>query len=251
MGRHRSRPRHVHAGRLRVPRGGPHPDEERRPHRGQERPRPRPRVHRLLPGRLRPRLRGRRQRARRRVRLRSLRGRAADRRRGAVLLVRLDPRGRGLPVRGRLLRGLAGDRLGRHGRAHAPVGLLRLRDRVHAHLLRRLPLDLEPGRLALLPRHAGLRGLDRRPLPGGARRPGRGAPARAAHRQVRLRREAERDPRAQHGLHDARRHHPLVRVVRLQPGLDAQRGLRRRRLLRLRRAEHEHRGGGRQSSAQC
>ena len=33
--------RDLHAGGLRVPRGGPHPDEERRPHRGQERPHPR------------------------------------------------------------------------------------------------------------------------------------------------------------------------------------------------------------------
>ena len=39
--------------------------------------------------------------------------------------------------------------------------------------------------------------------------------------------------------------HPLVRLVRLQPGLDALGRLRRRRLLRLRRAEHEPRGRGR------
>ena len=73
------------------------------------------------------------------------------------------------------------------------------------------------------------------------------APARAADRQVRRRREAERDPGPQHGVHDARRDHPLVRLVRLQPGLDAERRLRRRRLLRLRRAEHEPRGGGRRA----
>ena len=66
-----------------------------------------------------------------------------------------------------------------------PLGLLRLRRRLHARLLRRLPLDLEPGRLALLPRDAGLRRLDRRPLPGRARRARRSAAARAAHRQVR------------------------------------------------------------------
>ena len=56
----------------------------------------------------------------------------------------------------------------------------------------------------------------------------------------------QRDPGPQHGVHDARRDHPVVRLVRVQPGLDAQRRLRRRRLLRLRRAEHEpRRGGGR------
>ena len=92
VGGHRGRPRHVHAGRLRVPRGGADADEERRAHRREERPRPRPRLDRLLPGRLRHRLRRRRQRPRRRLRLRSVRGRAADRRRGAVLVVRLDPR---------------------------------------------------------------------------------------------------------------------------------------------------------------
>ena len=95
--------------------------------------------------------------------------------------------------------------------------------------------------------HAGLRRLDRRPLPGCARGTRGGAAARAADRQVRARREAERDPRPQHGVHDARRDHPLVRLVRLQRGLDAQRRLRRRRLLRVRRAEHEPRGGGRRA----
>ena len=68
-----------------------------------------------------------------------------------------------------------------------------------------------------------------------------GDPARPAARQVRLRREAERDPRPQHGVHDPRRDHPLVRLVRVQPGLDALGRLRRRRLLRVRRAEHEPR----------
>ena len=48
----------------------------------------------------------------------------------------------------------------------------------------------------------------------------RGAAPRAADRQVR-RREAAADPGPQHGVHDARRHHPVVRVVRVQPGLDA------------------------------
>ena len=40
----------------------------------------------------------------------------------------------------------------------------------------------------------------------------------------------------------ARDDHPLVRLVRLQPGLDPVGRLRRRRLLRLRRDDDEHRG---------
>ena len=67
---------------------------------------------------------------------------------------------------------------------------------LHAHLLARLALDLEPRGLAVLARDAGLRRLDGRPLPGSPRRARRGDPARAAARQVRLGREAERDPRA-------------------------------------------------------
>ena len=54
-------------------------------------------------------------------------------------------------------------------------------------LLGRLALDLVAGRLALLEGHAGLRRVDRRALPGRARRACRGAAARAAHRQVRRR----------------------------------------------------------------
>ena len=46
----------------------------------------------------------------------------------------------------------------------------------------------------------------------------RRAAARAADRQVRRRRQAERDPGPQHGVRHARRDHPLVRLVRLQPG---------------------------------
>ena len=47
------------------------------------------------------------------------------------------------------------------------------------------------------------------------------APARAADRQVRHRRPGEPDPGPQHALRRARHDHPLVRLVRLQPGLDA------------------------------
>ena len=70
-----------------------------------------------------------------------------------------------------------------------------------------------------------------------------------AHRQVR-RRARERDPRPQHPVRRPRDDHPLVRLVRLQPGLDARRRHRRpRRLLRLRRADDEPRGRGRRASA--
>ena len=82
LGRHRSRARHVHAGRLRVPRGGAHAHEERRPRRGEERPDLRARVDRLLPRRLRHRVRRRRQRPRRRLGLRPV-GRPAARGRQA------------------------------------------------------------------------------------------------------------------------------------------------------------------------
>ena len=85
------------------------------------------------------------------------------------------------PLRGRL----SGDRLGCHGGAHAGLGVLRLRRPLHDHLLRGLALGLEPGRLALLARDAGLRRFDRRPLPGGPRGSRRSDPARAAARQVR------------------------------------------------------------------
>ncbi len=139
---------------------------------------------------------------------------------GAVLVVLSDSRCGRLHVRGRLRRGLAGDRLGRDGRAHPALGVLRLRGDLHAHLLRRLALGLEPRRLALLEGHAGLRRVDGRPLPGRSRGPRRSPAPRAANRQVR-RREAPADPGAQHGVHHARRGDPLVRVVRLQPGVDA------------------------------
>ena len=172
-GRH-GRPRHVHAGGLRIPRGGPDADEECRPHRGQERADLRHLLDRLLGGRLRDRLR-RRQLAGRHARLLPLGHLAHRGRQGAVGLVLGDPGRRRLPLRGRLRRRLARDRLGRDGRAGQALGLLRLRRLVHDHLLDRLALDLEPARLALrtLRGHAGLRRLDRRPLPGRAGRPRR------------------------------------------------------------------------------
>ncbi len=63
-----------------------------------------------------------------------------------------DPRRGRLPVRGRVRRRLARDRLGRDGRAGEALGLLRLRRLLHADLLGRLALDLEPARLAVLRR---------------------------------------------------------------------------------------------------
>ena len=164
----------------------------------------RDRVDRLLPRRVRDRVRRRRQRHRRRLRVRPLGRRAAVGRCGAVLMVQRHPwRGR-LHVRSRLRRGVAGDRLGRDGGAHEALGVLRLRGRVHAHLLRHIALDLEPRRVAVRQGHAGLRRLHRRPLSGSARRPGGGDPARSEARQVRPGPQAERDPRSQHGVHHAR-----------------------------------------------
>ena len=67
LGRPRRHPGDVHAGGFRVPRGGPDPHEERRSHRGEERAHPGDRLDRLLPGRVRDRVRRRRQRHRRRL----------------------------------------------------------------------------------------------------------------------------------------------------------------------------------------
>ncbi len=174
-------------------------------------------------------------------------GRVPVGRRGAVHVLLDDSRGGRLPVRGRLRRRLARDRLGRDGRAGEALGLLRLRRLLHRPLLGRLALDLACGRLALLDRHAGLRRLDGRPLPGRAGRACRRAAPRAADRQVRPRRTREPDSRPQHAVRGPRDADPLVRLVRLQPGLDARRRHRRaHRLLRLRRADDEpRRGGGR------
>ena len=101
-------------------------------------------------------------------------------------------------------------------------------------------------RLAVRPGHAGLRRLDGRALPGRPRRARRCAPARAADREVRPRRTCEPDPGPQHAVRRPRDDHPLVRLVRLQPRLDARsRHRRSHRLLRLRRADDEHRRRGR------
>ena len=163
-------------------------------------------------------------------------------RRGAVHLLLDDPGWGRLPVRGRLRRRLARDRLGRDGRAGEALGLLRLRRVLHGSLLGRLALGLALGRLALLEGHAGLRRLDRGALPGRARSARRRAAPRPADRQVRPRRAREPDPRPQHAVRRPRDADPLVRLVRLQRGLDARRrDGRQDRLLRLRGADDDHR----------
>ena len=77
VGDRRGRARDVHAGGLRVPRGRPDEDEERRSHRGQERADLRAGVDRLLPRRIRDGVRRRGQRLRGRLRLLSVDRRAA------------------------------------------------------------------------------------------------------------------------------------------------------------------------------
>ena len=156
-----------------------------------------------------------------------------DRRRPeAVRLLHGDPRRGRLSVRGRVRGRVARDRLGRDGGAREALGLLRLRHLLHDHVLDRVALDLEPARLALRQGHAGLRRLDGRALPGRARRPRRRAHPRPAHRQVRQGRPREPDPGPQHPVRRPRDADPLVRLVRVQPGLDALGRLRRLRLLR-------------------
>ena len=90
---------------------------------------------RLLGGRLRARLR-RRRLAHRHRRVLPVRERADLGRPEAVRLVLGDPGRRRLPVRGRVRRRLARDRLGRDGRAGEAVGLLRVRRLLHARSTR-------------------------------------------------------------------------------------------------------------------
>jgi len=93
-------------------------------------------------------------------------------------------------------------------------------------------------------RHAGLRRFH-----GGAhdrrhRRPGGAPPARAAPRQVRQGRQASGHSRPQHAAVRPRRADPVARLVRVQPGLDAQRDGRP-----LPRGRDGHDAGGRRGRA--
>ena len=120
-------------------------------------------------------------------------------------------------VRGRLAR----DRLGRDGRADAALGVLRVRRRLHADLLGRLALGLEPRRLAVLEGHAGLRRLDGRPLPGRARGPRRRAAARRRGSASSSTASRSAIPGHNMAFTTLGVDHPLVRLVRVQPRLDA------------------------------
>ena len=97
----------------------------------------------------------------------------------------------------------------------------------HAHLLGRLALDLARGRLAL--RARACRTSPARPScttrARSPRSPARCCSGRGSASSATTARE--RDPRPQHAVRRARHDHPLVRVVRLQPGLDARRRHRR------------------------
>ena len=157
----------------------------------------------------------------------------ADRQRRGVLL---------LPVR--LLRRLAGDRLGLDARADQVHRLPDLRDRLlGADLPADRPLDLRRRHpVHRRQRRAGLRRLDRRPPHRRHRRARRGAAARPAQGQVRARRQATRDPRALHAAVRPRRADPVAGLVRLQPGLDAGHG---RQPLRRGRGRHQPRRRGR------
>ena len=164
----------------------------------------------------------------------------------AVLVVQRDP-GRGrLPVRGRVLRRLAGDRLGRDGRADEALGLLRLRRALHADLLARLALDLEPGRLAV--QAAACRTSPAR-RSSTTRAPSPASPARLLLGPRIGKFGADGKPNAIPGHNMA---YTTLGVIILwfgwfgfNPGSTLGGRLRRRRLLRVRRAEHEPRGGGR------
>ncbi len=139
-----------------------------------------------------------------------------------------------LPVR--VLRGVAGDRVGHHDRAHQVRRLPDLRGRLQrADLPDHQPLDLRwrlaPGEL----RHAGLRRFDGGPPDRRHGRAGGAAAARPAPGQVRRRRQAERDPRTQHAARGAGGPGAVVRLVRVQRGLDARRD---RRPLRRRGGGH-------------
>ena len=122
---------------------GPHTHEERRTRRREERARVRASPRRLLPRRVRARVRGRRRRLRRRIGLLPVDRRPPLGREGTLQWFSQIPAPPATCSRS-CSRRLAGDRLGGHGGAHEALGVLRLRRRLHDHLLDRLALDLEP-----------------------------------------------------------------------------------------------------------
>ena len=143
-----------------------------------------------------------------------------------------------LPVR--LLRRLAGDRLGHDARARQVRRVRDLRDRLLvAHLPDRRALDLRWRLAGDAVRRAGLRRFDGRPPDRRDRRSRGAAAARPASRQVRRGRQAAGHPRPQHAAVRPRRADPVARLVRLQPGLRPERA---RRALPGDRDGHEPRG---------
>ena len=216
LGRRRRGARPVHAGRVRVPRGRADADEERRSHRGEERPRARARRDHLLPRRVRARIRRRRQRHRRRQRVR-----AVGRRRCS----------RSAPSRSRGSQPCPASAAFLFQVAFAAVslaivwGAMAERTKLWVYFAFGIAFTViysvvshwiwSPDGWLFAKGMQDFAGLDRRPLPGRPRRAGRCAPARPAHRQVR-RRQAAADPGPQHGVRHARRPDPLVRLVRLQ-----------------------------------
>ena len=160
-----------------------------------------PRFRRLLPRRLRARVRRRRQRAGRRLRVRSLDRRARSRSGGAVLVVRVDPGRSRLPVRGRLLRGARSRSSGERwpnargsGSTSRSAIVFTLLYSVVSHWI------WHPDGWLFAHGHAGLRRFHGRALPGRARRSRRSdlCSARGIGK-FSSDGQAERDSRAQHG----------------------------------------------------
>ena len=86
---------------------------------------------------------------------------------------------------------------------------------------------------------------------GGDHRAGDGHHHRSADRQVQPRRHAQRHSRTRHRAGAARLLHPGVRLVRVQPGLDARRVRQRQPPHQLGRRQHDARRHGRIVLARC